>query len=140
MRECSVGLTPTTQRIEGYPYGECVRATYAALLDLPLGAVPRFDPGDMAPGEKQRDRERAWLASLGLELVEIATSSDRELPQDILDRVPPVEHLISGMSPRGFGHRCVGLGGRVLWDPHPSRAGLSTVYSLGFLVPLGDPS
>ena len=130
-----IGLTPTTQRTEGYPFGECVRAAYAAILDLPIEAVPRFDPAVRRPGEDLRTCECRWLASIGLRLLEIATSPEKELPQAVLDCVPPVEHLISGVSPRGFGHRCVGWGGRVLWDPHPSRAGLRTVYSLGFLVP-----
>ncbi len=119
-----LGLTPTTQRVEGYPYGECVRASYATLLDLPIELVPRLDPGALLPGETQDERERAWLAMLGLELLEIPPR-----------KVPPVFHLMTGISPRGFGHRCVGFQGEVAWDPHPSRAGLSTVSSLGFLVP-----
>jgi hypothetical protein len=43
---------------------------------------------------------------------------------------------MSGISPRGYGHRCVGIGGKLVWDPHPSREGLLTVYSIGMLVPL----
>lgn len=131
----SIGFTPVTQRVEGWPHGECVRATYAALLGLDIDDVPRFDPAILG-GEPQHERECRWLKSLGLGLVEIGTSRESELPQAVLDCIPPVEHLISGISPRGFGHRCVGLGGRVLWDPHPSRAGLDTIYSVGFLVPL----
>lgn len=131
-----IGYTPTTQRTEGWPTGECVRATYAAILNRPIGSIPRFDPASLAEGEEQRDREHKWLASQGLGLVEISTASDEELPPEVLACVPDVEHLISGMSPRGFGHRCVGRAGRVIWDPHPSRAGLVSVYSIGFLVPL----
>lgn len=124
----TLGLTPTTQHHEGYPYGDCVRASYAAILDLPWEAVPRFDPAALRPGESQRDRERAWLASMGLAL--------EEATPDELDEVPLGLHLISGLSPRGFGHRCVGMGGHVVWDPHPSRAGLVCVYNLGFLEPI----
>lgn len=131
-----MGYTPVTQRVEGYPFGECVRATYAAILNIPIEVVPRFDPASLSPGERQGDRERRWLASIGIDLIEISVPHDEELPQEALDDVPQIEHLISGVSPRGFGHRCVGFGGSVLWDPHPSRAGLVTVYSVGFLVPL----
>lgn len=126
-------MTPTTQRSEGYPYGECVRATYATLFDLPIERVPRFDPAALA-GRDQRSCERQWLASLGYELKEISRAP-QGLPRAVLDAVPPVTHLISGVSPRGFGHRCVGFAGKVLFDPHPSRKGLSCVYSVGFLVP-----
>lgn len=124
-------MTPTTQRIEGYPYGECVRASYASLLDLPIEAVPRFDPGALLPGEQQADREREWLGMLGLDLLEVPPAAARAVPPAALADY----HLISGISPRGLGHRCVGLLGRVAWDPHPSRAGLLTVTSLGFVVP-----
>jgi hypothetical protein len=131
-------MVGVTQRIEGWPYGECVRAAYATILGLPIEAVPRFDPAACeAVGEEQGNRERRWLASLGIDLFEISTSEDQALPQEILDCMPEVPHLMSGISPRGFGHRVVGVGGRVAFDPHPSRAGLVSVYSVGLLIPLG---
>jgi hypothetical protein len=126
-----------TQRIEGWPYGECVRAAYATILGVDIEEVPRLDPGAaMAVGQDQGDREREWLASIGLGLVEIHCDVEDSIPPEILDCVPEVPHLMSGISPRGFGHRVVGVGGRVAFDPHPSRAGLVTVYSIGILVPL----
>lgn len=129
-------MTPVTQRVEGWPFGECVRASYASILDLPIEAVPRFDPASLRPGETQRERERAWLASLGLGLLEVrAARVGDEIPDEVLDAVPQwTWHLVSGTSPRGLGHRCVGRGGRVAHDPHPSRAGLLTIYSVAFLV------
>jgi hypothetical protein len=126
-----------TQRVFGWPNGECVRASYATILGLPIEAIPRLDPGAAAlVGQEQAERERAWLASIGLGLYEIASPPDKELPREMLYSVPQVPHLMSGVSPRGYGHRCVGVGGRVAFDPHPSRAGLTTVYAIGFLVPL----
>lgn len=127
-----------TQRTVGYPFGECVRASYATILGLPIEEVPRFDPGALGDRDGQRQCERAWLASLGFDLVEISAPAPSELGPDVLGCVPPVVHLISGISPRGFGHRCVGYGGRVVWDPHPSRDGLVTVNSIGFLVPFEE--
>lgn len=105
---------------------------------MPLEAIPQFDPATSAAlGQDQGDRERAWLASLGFDLIEISTDNPEEsLSQEVLDCVPEVPHLMSGISPRGFGHRCVGIGGRLVFDPHPSRAGLISVYSVGILVPL----
>lgn len=127
-------MTPTTQTREGWPYGDCVRASYATILGLPFRFVPRFDPAALRPGESQRQREREWLGSMGIDLLEYSTAPD-PMPADFLEGLPPVEHLISGLSPRGFGHRCVGFAGRVEFDPHPSRAGLTKIWSVGFLVP-----
>lgn len=126
-----------TQRIEGTPFGECVRAAHATILGLSIEQVPRFDPAAAAAqGVTQNQLEREWLSSIGFDLVEISTSPDDEIPDEVLDCVPEVPHFMSGVSPRGFGHRVVGVGGRVAWDPHPSRAGLVSVYSIGILVPM----
>jgi hypothetical protein len=127
-----------TQSREGFPGGDCVRASWATLLGLDLEDIPPLDPGTaMSLGVEQGDLERAWLASIGLDLVEIKVGPDDELPEEVLGCVPDgVAHLMSGISPRGFGHRCVGVGGQLVWDPHPSRDGLLTVYSIGLLVDL----
>ena len=104
---------------------------------MPIEQIPRLDPAAAAQaGQDQGDREREWLASIGYSLIEISAPSDEHLPQEVLDCMPEVPHLMSGVSPRGFGHRVVGIGGRLMFDPHPSRAGLLTVYSVGLLVPL----
>lgn len=124
------------QRTVGWPNGECVRASYATILGIPIDAIPRLDPGAaMLAGEEQADRERRWLASIGLSLEEVSTSPDRSLSPTLLGQVPPVLHLMSGISPRGYGHRCVGFAGKLVHDPHPSQDGLLSVYSIGFLVP-----
>ena len=126
-----------TQRIEGWPRGECARASYATLFECPIECIPRLDPEAAAQvGTTQDILERRWLASIGLDLVEYSVPPDKTIPQRVLDSMPQIPHLISGVSPRGFGHRCVGFGGRVIWDPHPSRAGLVTVYSVGLILPL----
>ena len=75
---------------------------------------------------------------IGYNLVEFGVNPPDELPDEVLGCVPEVPHLMSGISPRGFGHRCVGIGGQLVWDPHPSRAGLVTVYSIGLLVPMEE--
>src|SRR6266852_706305 len=115
-------MRPVTQTTFGYPHGSCVRAAYASILEIPLEDVPPLDPGTAAlMGQDQHALEREWLASIGLNLVEISTDPDDSLPEEILDCVPEVHHLMSGISPRGYGHRCVGIGGKLVFDPHPSR-------------------
>lgn len=131
-------IRQTTQRITGWPWGECVRASYSAVLDIPIDEIPPLDPGTAQRlGQNQGDRERAWLASIGYDLLEIGVEPPDELAPEVLACAPDVPHLMSGISPRGYGHRVVGVSGRIAWDPHPSRAGLVTVYSIGILTPLG---
>ena len=43
------------------------------------------------------------------------------------DGIPDELCLLTGQSPRGVGHMVVAEGGRIVWDPHPSRAGLTTI-------------
>ncbi len=133
-------VRPVSQTVTGWPSGNCVAAAYSSLLGIPIERIPRLDPGAaMRAGQEQGHRERMWLASIGYDLFEITAGPgpDDELSQDVLDCIPEdLPHLMSGISPRGFGHRCVGIGGRLSWDPHPSRAGLVSVYSIGILVPL----
>lgn len=125
-----------TQVQVGMPRGECVRASYASLLGLALDAVPRFDPEvTRALKVPQPIHERNWLRDVGLCVIELECDAGQDLPEALLGRLPRVFHLVSGTSERGFQHRCVGFGGKLAWDPHPSRSGLLNVSSVGFLAP-----
>lgn len=116
----------------GWPDGNCVRASWATLLGVPIEDVPHFDPRFLA-GRDQLTEERKWIRGLGYDVVVVPANAE-------LDVSPDVCHLVSGLSPRGpFGHRCVGRGGKLVWDPHPSHLGLLEIWSYTFLVPLVDP-
>ena len=96
-----------TQPHVGFPYGECVRASYASLFGVPIEYIPRFDPGagfDKALGMNQREYERSWLNFIGFDCIEIvAEGGDKaQLPSDLLDASPRGYHLISGKSERAF--------------------------------------
>ena len=113
----------------GFPNGNCVRAAYASLLGVPLSFVPDFSPGVLGNGVDQLKEERKWINTLGFDLIVVPASTEIDIP-------PTVWHLQSGLSPRGFGHRCVARGGELVWDPHPSHLGLVETWSYTFLVPL----
>ena len=51
------------------------------------------------------------------------------------DGVPRGVYLASGPSPRGIRHVVIMENDAVLWDPHPSRAGLESVEYLTLLIP-----
>lgn len=120
------------QTAEGFPWGNCVRASWASLLGVPIEVVPDFDPGHLGDMD-QLEAERAWVRGLGFDLVVVSAKEEKpHVPSDVV-------HLMSGLSPRGpFGHRCVGRGGELVWDPHPSHHGLQELWSYTFLVPLDD--
>ncbi len=117
-------VQPTT----GWPNGECVRASYASLLDWPIDRVPRFDPGTL-DGKNQIAAERRWLGTLGLDLVIVPGDAGPTLPENL-------PHLISVSTTRGpHGHRVVGRGGKLAWDPHPGGSVVTKIRAFYFLVP-----
>ena len=131
-----------TQKVDplldpGWPEGECVRASAATILGLPLESVPRLDPlAASLRGKSQPELERDFYRSQGYNLVLIEAEPPDVIPDDVLASLPSVPHLMSGESPRGTMHRVVACGGRTIWDPHPSREGLVSVHSVGFLFPV----
>jgi len=127
--ETSMGLTRHVQPHVGWPCGECVRTSYASLLDLPLSAVPRFDPASR-PEPIQAIAERRWLRSRGLDLVIVRAGSP------LLPLIPKdLDHLLSVTTSRGYGHRVVGRGGKVIWDPHPGGSQIRSIKAYYFVVP-----
>jgi hypothetical protein len=128
------------QRKTGYPYGECVRASYASFFQIPIDEVPRFDPalitaenlGRMHLGRKlegQTGAERKWLKSRGFDLVIVPGNAGPLVPADL-------RHLMSISTTRSqYAHRVVGRGGRIDWDPHPGGSTMTKVRAFYFIVP-----
>lgn len=109
--------------------GNCVQAAVASLLHVPLETVPDFADGK--PCTTPEDTGRFWrrfddyLAKQGLTTV--------RLPGN---HCPESLHLASGMSPRGVNHMVVRQGDGIVFDPHPSRAGLLDIQTVRVLAPL----
>lgn len=98
--------------------GNCVQACVAAVLDLPLDAVPHFVLfvwWDHAL--------RLWLRGLGLDHTTTAAPKGESIA------IPDGWSLVGGPSPRlaNGQHMCVAYDGEIVWDPHPSRDGLPSV-------------
>ena len=110
------------------PIGNCVAACIASVLELPIECVPRA----------QMISELAdWLRTRGLYALTFRCDPSKG------DIVPDGYHLLGGWSPRRPDRRdmlhCVVARGReVVWDPHPSRAGLLDWQETTVLVPI-DP-
>lgn len=92
-------------------YGNCMQAAIATVLHKPIDAVPHIGAFTWWPGAL-----RLWLRGEGLDYHIV---DGPEIPQE--------RAMLVGKSPRGYGHAVVSEGGKIVWDPHPSRAGLIVV-------------
>ncbi len=95
------------------PPGDCFAACIASILEVPLADVPNF-----CAEKAWYTALNLWLGPRGLYYVEVLVPDDAPYVRDW------GFHVISGDGPRGCRHSIVGFGGKMVHDPHPSRAGL----------------
>lgn len=129
-------MIPVTQDIFG-ERGNCLAASIASILELPLSEVPNFQDFNFNPDGTENGNwyREIWkfLLPRGYNLwYRYGTAG--ELPAMMEGALP--YHIIAGLGPRGYMHATVGLNGVIVHDPHPSRAGLVTITDFGFLVPI----
>ena len=108
-------MKPVDQTSFGKPHGNCLQACIASVLELELDDVPNFME---RRGDLWQEAVKDFLARFDLDFIDIAVQSEVYVPSGF--------HLIAGESQRGLFHSVVGLNGRLVHDPHPSRAGLQT--------------
>lgn len=117
-------MKPVDQNKFGVPGGNCFSACVATILEIPLQEVPYFMSDDLA-GREWIAKLGAWLRPRGLYPMILSANA----------KVPGI-HIVHGGSPRGEGtHAVVGVGDTVVFDPHPSRAGIRNVTEKTILVP-----
>lgn len=124
-------MKPVDQTTFGCPGGNCFSACVASLLEIPVEEVPYF-MGDAAPDEEVDwfTPFLAWLRPRGLWAIPVPLGNGWK-PEGLC--------ILSGKSPRGkFMHSVVAHGLDVVFDPHPSRAGVESKVDVVVLVPL-DP-
>lgn len=133
-------MKPVDMLVEHDPpnfIGDCFRCAVASIMELPAEVVPHFGQYDWAEdGERGKRNLREWLKPMGLYYFEI------EFEEEWLKNWQghmACHHILSGVSPRGLRHACVGFDGKLVHDPHLSRAGVAPdegKYLLGFIVKL----
>ncbi len=96
--------------------GNCLQAAVASLFDLELDDVPHF----VAEPESARwlDRMCTWAVSRRMFV------RYRPTPEGV------ARGIAVGPTERGTHHANVVRDGRLVWDPHPSRAGLTGVKAV----------
>jgi hypothetical protein len=106
-------------------YGDCLQAAVASALGLDLDAIPNF-----ASFTWWQAAARLWLRGSGLDWRPAGA-------------IPDGRSIVIGQTVRATGdHAVVGEHGTVVWDPHPSHAGLTSVKTAYVLVgwPGPEPS
>jgi len=105
--------------------GNCMQAAVASLFGLPLSDVPNFaEAGD----------RKAHLA-----LLNFAQSYRFDLTYEASAKSREGLYLACGPTERGTSHMVVYRDGKLWHDPHPSRAGLTSVEFVYIVEPL-DPA
>jgi hypothetical protein len=139
-------VRPVTQLRVGRPSGQCTEACIASLLEVPLEEVPDLwdptHPDADADGRTAEAWERlyAWIRSKGFvwawgplpaPLALDAVELDRLLPPDGVRALPDGHHMLGGPNPDGAPHWVVARHGKVVWDPNPTRRGITRVEEIG---------
>ncbi len=120
--------------------GDCMRAAVASIFELELVDVPHF--ADTGP--RRDGNALLWLyAWHGWALTKGVIVRHFEV-HDAEHLALPGYCVLSGISPRAepgttsLRHCCVAWNGELVWDPHPSGAGLLTIDEADYLVPITD--
>lgn len=106
-------------------YGNCLQAAIASALGLELDAVPHFGAFTWWDAAV-----RLWLRGRSLDW--------RYIPAG--DGMPDGPCVLVGPSPRPSGLHAVAAEGGEVWDPHPSRDGLTEVRGAYVFRPWPDDS
>lgn len=96
-------------------HGDCLRACVASLIEVPAAEVPHV--AQLFPN----DARAAWN-----HLYDFLEARGYCYVPGRKTIIEGQYHIISGPSPRNKGtHAVIGLDGKIVFDPHPSRAGLA---------------
>lgn len=99
-------------------HGNCMIATYASYMDLPVDDCPQFQfLFDCKHFEGFWDEVvRLWLERMGYNRSYLETDPFESGFSDY--------YFAYGMSPRGVMHQVIYKDGKLFHDPHPSKAGI----------------
>lgn len=130
--------------VENGVIGDCWRCCIAAVLGLPAEQVPHFmrkDDGTRNFNDEP-DTQR-WLNDRGYQLVGVRSIGGREVVRypcyhEDADQFPTPVVISVGPTNRskgrGSNHAVVAQSDKVLYDPHPSEAGLTAVIEQFLII------
>jgi hypothetical protein len=124
-------------------WGDCLRASLASILEVPIDEVPHFMDGGPSAGDLDAAMA-GWLELRGLGQVVIHAPGELAAILKNLETVAPEAfYLLGGTSRNGLEHCVVGCGGAIAHDP--SDAGIvgplsNGHYRIVFLTPFARRS
>lgn len=125
-------LTQTPHDPANNVVGNCFETALAGLLHIPISEVPVFPET-----QTWKQQVNEFLRPFNLAYIPISVDSGiAEWFRDI--GVVGLHHVLAGTTERSgdVTHACIGADDEVAWDPHPSRAGLTSGQTAGILVAL----
>lgn len=126
-------MKPTTQTIlhdpENGQHGNCFSAVLASLLHLPIGSIPVF-----SDSEDWRKEVNDFLRPYGMAYM-IVSDFNTYCEEN---GISGCHHEIAGFTKRSADvwHACVAADGQLIFDPHPSRSGLTATMAHGVFIAL----
>jgi len=111
--------------------GDCFAACVASILEVPLGNLPNFCV-DFPSDTWFADSNEWLLRYCGVGLHDFRC--EEPFPWISLYGEFGPYYIVSGTSPRGLMHACVGRDGKVVHDPHPDGGGLLDIDSYTVFV------
>lgn len=121
----------------GEEAGNCHQAALATVLGVQLEDVPHFLARWTAddPADDWWDRQQNWLREYhSLEM--LALDADKMRYSDGRLWAPKGLHLLVGRTVRDSTHVVVGYDGEMIFDPHPSNAGLTEITYIEIFIAL----
>ena len=113
---------------DGVDVGDCWRCCIAAVIGLPADQVPHFLKESRAKGSSMDPETQLWLNARGLILVH---SKEFHFPRWYGNNIPLPPVIACGPTERSRGmakhHAVVMIADKMVYDPHPSDAGLTAV-------------
>jgi hypothetical protein len=108
---------------------DCWPACLASLLGISIEEFPTLRDADNAHWDEYESSVRALLKSRGYANIIIHNRHD-------LEWAPRGWSVLVGPAERGQDHAVVGFDGKMVHDPHPSRAGLIRISTYEILIPI----
>lgn len=120
--------------VNQYTKDDCFAACVASILEVPTTHVPNFCGEALTEGRNWLEEADRWLReNYGLTILGF-----RPRGVSAVYSIPAVYHIMSGQSPRGLLHSVVAFQGRMVHDPHLSRAGIEEATEYDFLFPVDE--
>lgn len=125
------------ERKDGYSAegeaGDCFRACLLTILEVPKWYVTQCNIPNFANETGWWAKVREWVQNYTLNYTELNWDlvyvNPPSWPSYSSGVIQPIQRkiIVAGKSPRGDWHHAVvadHISGEILWDPHPSRAGI----------------